>query len=255
MEKQTLLKLLISYGQSSRRKVVAAIREGRISVNGITVEDLLYPVDPSTDTIEIDHIPLKARHQSRVILLLNKPAGVLSVTSDTRGRKTVIDILPQPYKGLKLHPVGRLDKDSTGLLLLTNDGDLTYRLTHPRFEHEKEYYATIKDRLSPSDIQKFTGGLVLEDGLTFPARIKEIKQGNPFTYSIVIHEGRKRQIRRMFQATGHTVTALKRVRMGGLHLGKLAEGKVRTLSRLEEKQLLAPPGITPPRPHRHPGSR
>ncbi len=250
VNEQTLLKALISCGAGSRRKAAAAIRDGRVSVNGSAVTDLLHPVDPQTDSITVDHVLVRPQQQPRMLLLVNKPAGVLSVTSDDRGRATVLDLLPQRYRNMKLHPVGRLDKDSTGLLLLTNDGDLTYKLTHPRFEHEKEYYVTIRRRLSHADIHKLEQGVVLEDGITYPARIKEVRSGLPFTYSITIHEGRKRQLRRMFQSLGYSVIALKRVRMGGLYLGNLPEGKVRSLSPREEKSLLAAPP-NPQKPSRH----
>lgn len=241
VNRQPLLKLLVSRGHGSRRKIANAIMAGRVSVNGTQVQDLLHPVDIRNDIISIDGKTVRLLQQPRVLLLLNKPAGVLSVTSDDRNRTTVIDLLPTKYKSMVLHPVGRLDKDSTGLLLLTNDGEITYRLTHPRFEHEKEYQVTIRSRLSPPDILKMERGIQLEDGLTYPARIREIQRGLPFTYSITIHEGRKRQIRRMFQALRYSVIALKRVRMGGLFLGNLAEGQVRALSSREEKLLLTLP--------------
>jgi 23S rRNA pseudouridine2605 synthase len=173
-----------------------------------------------------------------VYLLLNKPTGVLSTTSDERGRRTVIDILPDDYRCLRLYPVGRLDKDSTGLLLLTNDGDLTHQLTHPSFEHEKEYLIAIEAKLQPSEIRMLEQGLELEDGITHPAIVKEVKD-KPFNYSITIHEGKKRQVRRMFQHLGHRALALKRVRMGSISLGSLQDGEVRELTAQEVRALLS----------------
>jgi len=169
--------------------------------------------------------------------VLNKPSGIMSTTSDERGRRTVIDILPEKYRHLRLYPVGRLDKDSTGLLLLTNDGELTNRLTHPRFEQEKEYLVSISDKLKTEEERKLEQGIELEDGLTHPAAIKEVDLP-PFNYSITIHEGRKRQVRRMFESLGHPVLALKRIRLGSLNLGKLKEGEIRELSAKEVKTLL-----------------
>jgi 23S rRNA pseudouridine2605 synthase len=174
--------------------------------------------------------------------MLNKPAGVLSTVRDERGRKTVIDILPEKYRNIGLHPAGRLDKDSTGLLLMTNDGEFTYRLTHPRFEKEKEYLLQIGAILKPHEIGALEKGIDLEDGVTHGAAVKSIKSALPFNYSITLHEGRKRQVRRMFAALGHRVVALRRVREGSVVLGDLGEGQVRELSVGEVGRLAAKSG-------------
>ncbi len=163
----------------------------------------------------------------------------MSTTRDERGRRTVLDIIPGKYRHLRLYPAGRLDKDSTGLLLLTNDGELTYRLTHPRFEHEKEYLLHIDSELRTSEKKKLERGIKLEDGLTSPAVVREVKSSPPFNYSITIHEGRKRQVHRMLMALGHRVLALKRIRMGNLTLGDLKEGAARELSAREVRKLLS----------------
>ena len=163
-------------------------------------------------------------------LMHNRPKGVKSTTSDERGRKTVIDILPRKYHHLRLYPVGRLDKNSTGLLLLTNDGELTYELTHPRFEHEKEYLVQLNARLKSGEKQKLERGIKLDDGRTHPAIVEEMPSLPPFSYSIIIHEGKKRQVRRMFESVGHSALSLKRIRMGNLTLGDLGEGKSRELT-------------------------
>ena len=205
-------------------------------MNGEIAEDFRQPVDVETAHISISGQPIDLNPRQLVYLVLNKPKGIMSTTSDERGRRTVIDILPEKYRHIRLYPVGRLDKDSTGLLLLTNDGELTNRLTHPRFEHEKEYLVSISGKLNADEKQKLEQGIELEDGLTHPTEIKEV-EAPPFNYSITIHEGRKRQVRRMFESIGHTVQLLKRVRMGNLNLGKLKEGEIRELNAKEVKAL------------------
>ncbi len=203
------------------------------------VEDFRYPLNVETDRILIDGRLVDLKPGKRVYLMLNKPKGVLSTTHDERGRRSVIGVLPEKYRKLRLYPVGRLDKDSTGLLLLTNDGELTYRLTHPRFEHEKEYQVLVDAALEPREKRKLEQGIELEDGITHPFVVRELKAGSSFNYSITMHEGRKRQVRRMFQSLGHRVLALKRVRVGGLTLGGLKEGTTRELSVKEVQALLA----------------
>lgn len=143
-----------------------------------------------------------------------------------------MDILPWKYRSLKLYPVGRLDKNSTGLLLLTNDGELTYRLTHPKFEHEKEYLVSIGSKLQPTEKRKLEQGIALDEGITRPAVVKKV-DAQPFNYSVTIHEGRKRQVRRMFACIGHRVLLLKRIRIANLALGDLREGDFRELSAQE----------------------
>ena len=237
MSSTPVLKALTKAGIGPRRQLADAIREGRVKVNGKVVEDFSYPVNLEMDRISIDGRLVNLKPKQKVYLMLNKPKGVMSTTSDERGRSTVIDILPENYRHLRLHPVGRLDKDSTGLLLLTNDGELTYRLTHPSFEHEKEYLVSINARLKESEKRRLEHGLKLEDGTTHRATVKEV-DAKPFNYSITIHEGRKRQVRRMFEHLGLRVPALKRVRMGSIRLGDLREGEARKLSAREVSMLL-----------------
>ena len=237
MSTKPLLKALTKAGIGSRRWLAYAIKQGRVKVNGEIAEDFRQPVDVETDRISISGQPVDLKPRQLVYLLLNKPPGIMSTTSDERGRRTVLDILPEKYRHLRLYPVGRLDKDTTGLLLLTNDGELTNRLTHPRFGHTKEYMISIAAKLKPEERRKLEQGIELEDGITHPAIIKEV-ESPPFTYSITIHEGRKRQVRRMFDSLGHPVLALKRVRLGSLNIGKLKEGELRELSIKEVKALL-----------------
>lgn len=237
MPTKPLLKALTEAGIGSRRWLADAIKQSRVKVNGEIAEDFRQLVDVETDHITISGQPVDIKPRQLVYLMLNKPRGIMSTTSDERGRRTVIDILPEKYRHLRLYPVGRLDRDSTGLLLLTNDGELTNQFTHPRFEHEKEYLVSITGKLKPEEKRKLEQGVELEDGLTYPAEIKEVEIP-PFNYSITIHEGRKRQLRRMFESQGHPVLALKRIRMGGLSLGKLKEGEIRELSAKEVEALL-----------------
>lgn len=239
MSSSPLLKTLAGAGIGSRRWVADAIRQDRVEVNGRVVEDFRYPLNLETDRVLIDGRLVDIKPRQPVCLMLNKPKGVLSTTRDERGRRTVISILPGKYRHLRLYPVGRLDKDSTGLLLLTNDGELTYKLTHPRFEHEKEYLVLIDTLLNPGEKRKLERGIELEDGMTHPAVVRELKDCSSFNYSMVIHEGRKRQVRRMFQSLGHRVLALKRVRFGRLALGNLKEGETRELGIKEVQALLA----------------
>jgi 23S rRNA pseudouridine2605 synthase len=232
-----LLKALAEAGLGSRRWIADAIKNGRVKVNGEPVENFRHPVNPEADRVSVNGKLVDLRPRRTVYLMVNKPAGILTTTSDERGRSTVLDILPEKYHRLRLYPVGRLDKDSTGLLLLTNDGELTYRLTHPRFEHEKEYLIHIDGVLKPEEKKKLEKGVELEDGMTYPVVVKEIKSQPPFNYSITMHEGRKRQVRRMLANLGYQVIALKRIRMGNLTLGNLREGAARELTSTEVRAL------------------
>jgi len=236
MASQPIIKLLTSSGIGSRRQIAAAIKRGGIAVNTEIVQSFNQPVDPAKDVITIDGKLVSATAEPLLYLMLNKPKGIISSTGDTRGAKTVIDILPEKYRHIRLYPVGRLDKDSTGLILLTNDGNLTFRLTHPRFEQEREYLVRIEHDLRPEEKAQLEKGIHLDDGKTSPARVKAFKYP-PFSYSIIIHEGKKRQVRRMFAALGYRVLELKRIRFGTLRLGALPEGEIRELTASELQSL------------------
>lgn len=233
----TLLKALTGAAAGPRRRMADAIMKGSVRVNGAVVSDLRYTVDVDKDRVTVDGRLVDIKPKRFVYLMLNKPAGVLSAVYDERGRKTVIEMLPARYRDIGLHPVGRLDKDSTGLLLLTNDGDLTYRLTHPKFEKEKEYLVQIDGNLSSNELRALERGVELEDGITHGAVVKLVRTMPPFNYSITLHEGKKRQVRRMFAALGYRVVALKRVREGSIVLGGLAEGELRELSAGEVEEV------------------
>jgi 23S rRNA pseudouridine2605 synthase len=238
-----LLKALTQAGFGSRRKMADAVKAERVRVNGIVATAFNQPVDSDRDCLSLDGREA-ASSTTAVYLMLNKPLGVLSVTSDDRGRRTIADLVPPRYRRPDLHLVGRLDSNSTGLLLLTNDGELTHRLTHPRFEHEKEYHLTLDAALDTTAIKRLEKGLLLADGRTAPAvcRVARSWQGRS-AYQVIIHEGRKRQLRRMFAALDRQVRTLKRVRTGTLRLGNLPEGKVRELSAAEIKELRRQAGL------------
>jgi 23S rRNA pseudouridine2605 synthase len=237
MESLPLLKYLVEAGLGARRAVVSAIKQGRVTVNGKVATGYTMPVFPGLDAITCDGKPVKFKPAEMLVFMLNKPVDVLSTTKDARGRKTAIDLLPERYRSLGLYPAGRLDYDSTGLLILTNDGNLTYRLTHPRFEHEKEYLVTINGKLTDEQKTSLEKGVMLEDGMTYPAVVKEARDA-AYTYSITIHEGRHRQVKRMFLSVGHEVKALKRIRIGRLELGELEEGQIKKLSQAEIGKLI-----------------
>jgi len=195
-------------------------------------------IDTQRDLVKLDGQDIQMAASEPIYLLLNKPPGILCTTCDQRGRRTVIDVLPPAWRECGLYPVGRLDLNSRGLVFLTNDGELAYRLTHPRFEKEKEYLVLLDRPMSDSDRQHFEKGLSLEDGLTHPARISRKGKEQPL-YSVIIHEGRKRQLRRMFQSIAYAVRDLQRVRLGSLILGDLKEGVCRKLTAGEIKALKA----------------
>jgi 23S rRNA pseudouridine2605 synthase len=224
-----LQKVLAQVGIGSRRVSEDLIAAGRITVNE-EVAQLGRRVDPERDRIAVDGVPLSVR-PGLVHYVLNKPAGVVSTAADPEGRPTVVDLVPgEP----RVHPVGRLDIDSEGLLLLTNDGDLTFHLTHPRFGVEKEYLVAVQGRLRPADIRRLREGVDLDDGRTAPARVSEVSPG---AVRITIHEGRNRQVRRMCAAVGHPVERLVRVRIGPLADRSLAPGEWRPLTFAEVRSL------------------
>ena len=236
MTTQTIIKFLTASGVGSRRQMTEAIKAGRVALNGRIVESFTQPVNAAADRVTIDGARLAQKTQGLLYLLMNKPKGIVSTTSDDRGSKTVLDILPKEYRQSRLYPVGRLDKDSTGLILLTNDGDLTYRLTHPKFETEKEYLVQIDGHLTTEQKTQLESGVLLEEGKTSPAKVRAVNSP-PFKYSITIHEGKKREVRRMFASLKHQVRELKRIRIDTLTIAGLSEGDIRELTPREVKGL------------------
>jgi len=236
---KTLLRAVIEATGLSRRKAFEAIRAGRAAEDG---EQAIDPSRPyGGGRLTLDGASIKAGAGGRVYLVMNKPANVITATSDDRGRQTVLDLVSEALRAPGLHPVGRLDRDTTGLLLLTNDGDLTYSLTHPKHEVEKEYWVASEGGLSEEAIDSLRHGVML-DGKPRPADVQRLRGQEPYDISITIREGRRRQVRRMLLAVGSSVRRLKRVREGQLRLGDLPEGAVRPL-RSEELRLL---GLPPP---------
>jgi len=228
-----LAKFLANSGVASRRASEEIIRSGRVTVAGETVTDPARDVDTSSD-VALDGAAIGARPDELVVYAVNKPVGVVSTASDPQGRRTVVSLVESAQR---LYPVGRLDADTTGLILLTNDGDLAHRLTHPSFEVDKTYRVVVQGGpVREQALRALRAGVPLEDGMTAPARVTRVK---PDTLEITIHEGRKRQIKRMCQYVGHRVTQLQRVRFGPLLLGDLPLGGHRRLSAGEVSLLRA----------------
>lgn len=232
---ERLQKFMAEAGVASRRACEELIRQGRVTVNGETAS-LGRSVEPEQDRVELDGKPVQ-KEQRRTVILLYKPRGVVSTSSDPEGRRTVQDYFREIPE--RLYNVGRLDLNSEGLLLMTNDGALANRLTHPRYGVEKTYYAVCDGRLTASEAARLTNGVELEDGVTAPARVDAVRktQCGDTSFLITIHEGRNRQIRRMLEAVGHRTLRLKRERFGPLSLGTLAPGEWRKLSDEEIKKL------------------
>jgi len=234
-----LQKVLAEAGLASRRAAEELIAEGRVEVNG-EVAILGRRVDPDRDVIRVDgaRVPTARRHR---YILLNKPKGVVTTLDDPEGRRTVADFLP---KGPRLFHVGRLDADTTGLLLLTNDGDLANRLTHPRYEVSKTYVAAVDGQVTPAVLKKLKAGVELEDGLLKPDSVK-LLDASPrgSLLRITLHEGRNRAVRRLLDAVGHPVVDLSRVALGPLQLGSLKIGQTRELTRDELGALLDLAGL------------
>ncbi len=231
-----LQKVLARSGLGSRRSCEKLIRSGRVVVNG-HIAELGSSVDPEVDKIQVDGVRLKPPERS-VYIILYKPTGVLSSLRSQGGKPTVRDLVDHPQR---LYPVGRLDVESEGLILLTNDGELTHRLTHPRYGHEKEYRVLLNRRPTDEQITAWRRGVLLSDGVkSLPAKCwLEKKKGGDAWFRVILRQGRKRQIRETAQALGLSVHKLIRVRIGGLHLGDLQPGEWRLLAPDEVRRLLA----------------
>lgn len=230
-----LQKYMAHAGVASRRKCEEIIDAGRVKINGETVTEQGMKVEED-DRVTVDGKLLRLPKTNHYILL-NKPRGVVSTADDNKGRKTVLDLVPL-RKGRRLYPVGRLDMDSSGLLLLTDDGELTQRLLHPKYELEKTYRVTVKGIVDEETAHKLSSGIELNDGMTAPANFKILEHRNAKTrMEVVIHEGRNRQIRRMFEAVGAEVVELERIQMGPLKLGMLGKGEYRPLREKEIRVL------------------
>ncbi len=239
-EAMRLQKFLARAGVASRRSSEKVIAAGRVQVNGAVVAEMGTKVDPAVDQVFLDGRLVELPAQATTIML-NKPAGYLTSMSDPRGRPCVASLVPtEKYPGL--YPIGRLDFDTTGLLLFSTDGELGHALLHPSHHVSKTYRALVKGVPDDSALRALEQGVLLEDGLTAPAQAKiaQKKKGNAVLL-LTIHEGKKRQVKRMCEAVGHPVLQLHRAKFGPIELGKLAEGEWRVLSREEVRALTASP--------------
>jgi pseudouridine synthase len=231
---ERLQKILSAAGVASRRTAETLITQGRVSVNGATVTELGTKADPATDEVKVDGRRIKAPRHARYILL-NKPRGYISSRSDPHHRSTVIDLLAKGGVRDYIYPVGRLDYDSEGLLLLTSDGDLAARLTHPRHGVAREYEVRLRGVPEPRLLDRLARGLVIDGNKTAPAEVRlqrtfEAAAGDQSILSLVIHEGRNRQVRKMCDAIGHPVVRLRRVRIGPIADDRLRPGEFRDLT-------------------------
>ncbi len=226
-----LEKFLAESGIASRRDAKKHIHAGRVTVNGERVLIPGTPIHPQQDVIECDGKRIEGKPKP-IYLMLNKPVGYITTLRDDRGRPTVMELV-RPIRE-RIYPVGRLDFDTEGLLLMTNDGELAYRLTHPSHEIKKTYIAWVDGQPSQGAIHQLRQGVEIEDGLTAPATVLEIgRKGELTQFKVIIHEGKKRQIRRMFRAVRHEVISLKRIQIGPLSLGNLPVGAYRLLTPVE----------------------
>ncbi len=230
-----LNKFLSQAGVASRREADRLIEEGRVAVNGEVIQAMGYKIDAEKDKVEVDGKKVK-KETKLYYVMLNKPPGYLVSLKDSFGRPTVRDLIPS-LKG-RVFPVGRLDYDSEGLLLLTNDGELAYRLTHPSFRAKKVYLVNVKGAPASSDLRRLERGIILDGKKTAPAKLSLLSSSSKESFlRVEIHEGRKREVRRLFEVIGHRVIALQRIKFGNLSLGNLKKGKWRYLSRDEIDRL------------------
>lgn len=234
---ERLQKVIAQAGVASRRKAEGLIIEGKVKVNGKVVSELGTKVS-ATDRIEVEGIPLEK--EEKVYFLFYKPRGVISAVSDDKGRKVVTDYLPDIKE--RVYPIGRLDYDTSGLLLLTNDGEFANLLMHPRYEMNKTYVAKVQGIPTKMSLKQLEKGIRLEDGKTAPAKVKLLsfdKKKQKSIIELTIHEGRNRQVRRMLEAIGHPVQKLRRERFAFLTLSGINAGEMRELTPHEVKQLRA----------------
>lgn len=230
-----LQKFMANSGVASRRASEKMIEEGRVKVNGVTIMEQGVSIDPDKDLVEVDGVSVHGA-ASQVYILLNKPTGFVTTSKDQFGRPTVIDLLKDFET--RVYPVGRLDYQTSGLLILTNDGDLTLKLTHPKHEIFKTYVATVEGEIESSSLEQLRKGIDIGDFITSPAQVTLIKgTSKESLVKIAIREGKYRQVRRMFEAIGHPVIELQRTDIGELNLSGLREGQWRYLTEKEIQYL------------------
>lgn len=233
MEKR-LQNILAHAGVASRRHAAELIEAGKVKVDGKIVRERGLRFDPDLHDISVSGKAIP-KEETKYYFLFNKPAGIISTVKDTHDRRKVTDFFSDI--DARLYPVGRLDKDTTGVLIVTNDGKITHGLTHPSFEVDKEYIVDVDESIKALDIRKLEKGIYLEDKMTSPCSIQRERTGGKASYIVRLHEGRKRQIRRMFEVIGRKVVSLKRVKYAGLTLKGLKEGEFRPLTEEEIKRL------------------
>jgi 23S rRNA pseudouridine2605 synthase len=222
-------RFLAKAGLGSRRRCEEYVRQGRVRVNGAVVESVGDQIDPECDRVEVDGRQVSLS-RDLVTIMVHKPAGYVTTCCDPQGRPIILDLLPPSIRSQGLFPVGRLDKDTEGLLLLTNDGELSFRLTHPRFGVEKVYRVWVKGTVTDTDREQLEQGVPLGELISAPAKVTRLdRKENETELELVIHEGRKRQVRRMLRAVGYRVVRLVRVKLGPLALGELPLGGWRFL--------------------------
>ncbi len=230
-------KYIASCGIASRRKAEEIILQRRVKVNGKVVEELSFNIDENNDIVEIDEVQI-GLDEREVYIVLNKPEGYITTVKDQFDRPSVLDLVGDIKE--RIYPIGRLDYETSGLLILTNDGDLTYKLTHPKHEVDKTYMAIVKGIPTIDEMKEFEEGLYIEDYKTAPAKIRIVKKDEEKNYAICeikIHEGRNRQVRKMCRAIEHPVLRLRRVAMGKITLKETKVGEYRHLSTEEVEYL------------------
>jgi pseudouridine synthase len=234
-----LQKYLAECGVASRRQAEKLIAEGRVRINGATAA-IGQSVDPESDKIEVDGRVLA--QERPVYIVLNKPRDVVTTAKDTHGRKTVLDLVTGA--GARVFPVGRLDMDVEGVLVLTNDGQQAFRLMHPKFEISKTYQAWVSGRMTAETAKRLAAGVELEDGLTSPAKVEIARHGQDATLiRLTLHEGQKREVKRMCEAVGHPVKTLRRIKFAGIDVEGMRVGEWRHLSQGEVETLRRQAGI------------
>lgn len=240
MPKERLQKVIAKAGIASRRRAEEMILAGRVQVDGIIINTLGVQVDPDSQTIAVDGKLIE--REDKVTYVLNKPLGAVSTVSDPQGRLTVRDIVADVEE--RVYPVGRLDADTSGVLLLTNDGELAFRLTHPSFEVPKVYHALVRGIVQDGTLQRMAAGVELDDGPTAPAKVSALQRRRDSTLlAISIHEGRNRQVRRFCAAVGHPVVSLQRVAFASITSNGLNLGAYRPLQRTELQRVRALVGL------------